>query len=665
VDLELMRASALLESDPATAARLAGAILAHSPDEDAASLLLAAACRRLGDPATATKMLESLVQAHPNAPVMQLELGRSYAAAGRNAEALAALQRAVALDATLADAWKELATQRFRVGDVQGGDAAYLEFSRLAPNPPELTDALVARSEGRLDAAEALALQRLQDKPDDVEALHLLASIAIERDDSADAEKYLVACLEVAPGRAGARHELARLLQEQERRAEALPLIERLLAAEPRNVNHLCLKAQTLNHDDQNDEAMALINQVVADFPDVAQAWLALGNLRRELGEQAGAIDAYRRALAVQPESGEAYWALANLKTVPLTEEDRARMQELTANKGSSANRIPLEFALGKAFEDAGQFAESFKHYARGNDLRRGQKFYNPASTSAFVERCKLLYTEQFFADRAHMGSTRQDPIFVVGLPRSGSTLLEQILASHSQIEGTRELPYMPAIARSLVTRAGRSDDRPPNAVGNLSEAQISDLTAEYLGRAGAHRPLGKPRFVDKMLGNFSHVGLIQLMFPRAAIIDTRRHPLGCGLSCYKQLFHRGLNFSYDLEELGLYYRDYVELMAHIDRVLPGRVHRVHYEHLVADLEGEVRRLLEYCQLPFEPECLRFYATRRKVKTVSSEQVRRPIYSDGVDHWRNFEPWLGPMKGVLGDLIANYPLPDGQKKTAD
>ena len=655
-DLILMRASMLLDSDPAAAARHASDIVAKSPDHEEANLLLAAACRRLGDPAAATGVLETLCKAHPDSPVMQFELGRSYAASGRGADALAAFQCAVTLDAAFADGWRELAAQEFLAGNTQEGDTAYLTYSRLAPEPPELADAGVAAAENRLDAADDMLRRHLTHSPRDVVALRMLADIATQREDHAAAERSLRECLEYAPGYAAARHDLARLLYQQQRIDEALPLIERLLATEPEHLRYLALKALAMRLVGRGAEAVSLMEGVVAEHPEDAKGWLAYGNLLREMGEQARSIQAYRQSIVAQPGFGEGYWALANLKTFRFTDADILLMQEQLARSPKiGSNRKHLAFALGKAFEDAKRFGESFEHYARGNEQQRYTLEYDAAATTAYLQSSKALYTTPFYADRSSWGSERPDPIFIVGLPRCGSTLLEQILASHSQVEGTRELPDVPAMVMELYLRAGRGDAEYLASVASLSRAEIERMAERYLAQTSGHRPLGLPRFVDKMLGNFSHVGLIHLMFPRAAIIDARRHPMACAFSCYKQLFSRRMSFSYDLGELGSYYRDYVELMKHMDAVLPGRVHRVHYEQLVADPEGEVRRLLDYCRLPFEPGCLRFYDNPRVVQTVSSEQVRRPIYSEAVDQWRHYEPWLTPLKDALGSLADQYP----------
>ena len=657
-DLELMRASALLEADPEAAVRRASAILEQSPEHEEAKLLLATAWRRLDDPATAAGVLESLTSAQPDSPTLQLELGRAYAAIGRHAEAIAAFEKALSFDVRLADAWRELAAQRFIAADSNGGDTAYAQYIRLIPHPPELNDAAAALGEKRLDVAAALLKQRLLKAPEDVAALRMLASTERARDNYLETVDYLNQCLQLAPGYAAARFDLATELCAQHRHKEALPHVERLLAMEPRDSRYIRLQALSLRYYGRNSDAIALMQRIIDENPGEAELHLLYGHLLRDAGEQARAIEEYRRSLALQPGMGEAYSSLANLKTVRLTDSDREAMQQqLARSLPSQSSRTHLEFALGKAFEDAGQFAQAFKHYADGNALHRATIYYDPDAMSAGVPRSKALYTPHFFAERLNWGSERADPIFIVGLPRSGSTLLEQILASHSQVEGTRELPDVPAIARDLVFSANSVEEKSyPNVVATLERQEIEAYAARYLQETAAHRSLGKPRFVDKMLGNFPHLGLIHLMFPRATIIDARRHPLGCCFSCFKQLFGRGVNFAYDQEELGRHYRDYCELMEHIDAVLPGRVHRVYYEQMVADPEGTIRRLLDHCGLPFETGCLRFYDNPRVVNTISSEQVRRPINSGAVDQWRNFEPWLGKLAETLDDLVNRYPV---------
>jgi len=659
-DLELMRAALLLDSDPAAAARRAGAILAASPGHSEASLLLASACRRLGDAQAAAAILESLSSAHPDSALLQLETGRALAAAGRTGEALTALRRAAALDPGLADAWRDLAVQFFAAGDTLEGDRAYARYLPLARNPPGLADAARALADNRLGSAETAIRQFLQQSPDEPVATRMLAEIAARRLDEIEAERLLRKCLEHAPGLAAARFELAQLLYALHRNDEALPHIERLLAADPENLDYLALKAQVLRLIAGGREALELMERAVADHPGEDRAWVMYGHLLREVGEHTRAIEMYRRAIALRPGDGRAYSSLANLKTFRFSTADRAAMQEqLTLEATRGIDRINLEFALGKALEDEAEFAQSFEHYARGNTLQRAD--FGPEAVSEKVEaqRSREVLTADFFAARTGWGSERADPIFIVGMPRSGSTLLEQMLASHSQVEGTQELTDLPALALELSRAPGGAEY--PEVLSSVDRGQIADLAERYLTQTQRYRPLGKARFVDKMLGNFSHVGLIQLMFPRAAIIDARRHPLGSGFSCYKQHFARGHLYSYDLKELGTFYRDYASLMEHFDAVLPRRVHRVYYEHMIADPEGELRRLLVYCALPYEAQCLRFYENPRIVNTISSEQVRQPLYSESVDHWRNYEPWLGPLKEELRDLVERYPAVAGAK----
>jgi len=658
VDLELMRASALLESDPAAAVYRARDILAANPSHPEASLLLAAACRKLGNSKDAVLALEALGEVSRNTPLMQLEIGRAYAGSGRGEAAIAAYRHAVALDAGLADAWRELATQLFAAGDVQGGDTAYAHYSRLVQDPPQLKDATVAVAENRLEAAEAILKRQLQLAPHDVIALRILGEIAVRREDLAAAESRLTTCLALAPGYAQARYDLANLLHLQHRDAEALPLVERLLASEPDNIDFLSLKAQAMRLLGRSAEALSLMEQAVASHPGEDRAWLLCGHLLREIGQPARTIEMYRRAIETRPQCGHAYSSLANLKTFRFTPGDIATMRAHLADSSlRNSERTHFEFALGKALEDEGQFSESFEHYARGNSLQRAVVGHDADAMTADIRRAKALFTPRFFADRHDWGSRSVDPIFIIGLPRSGSTLLEQMLASHSQVEGTRELPDVPMLALETMSHSNPTDGPMyPVSLTALGQQDFEGLAARYLSRTQLHRPMAKPRFVDKMLANFGHVGFIHLMFPNAAIIDARRHPLGCGFSCYKQMFARGFGYTYDLADFGRYYRDYADLLDHFDAVLPRRIHRVHYEQVVRDPERELRKLLDYCGLQFEPQCLRFYENRRVVQTISAEQVRRPIYTESVDQWRHYVTWLGPMQEALGNLLDRYPV---------
>ncbi len=645
----------LLENDPAAAARRAGEILARHPGSDAAGLLLSAACRRLGNSADAVDVIEALACTNPGSALLQLELGCTYAGCRRTQDAMAALERAVALDSGLAEAWRELSAQRLLSGEIASADSAYTRYRQLASNPPDLADAYAAFDQNRLEEAESLANRRLREGTNEVAVFTLLAAIALRRGDDLSEQAALNQLLLRAPCDGNAREQLVRLLIRQGRAAEALPLIDRLLASDPDNGAFLMLKVGALQIAERHDEALAINTRLIANQPDNPDFWLLAGNQQRYLGHPREAIDCYERAIELRPSFGMAYWALSNLETVPPSSARLEDMQhQLQLMAPASEDVTGLELSLGSALEARGKFAEAFQHYARGNSRARASFNYNPQATTAFVQRFKATFTGGFFSARGDWGVAARDPIFIVGLPRSGSTLLEQILASHSQVEGTRELAYIPVMARELAG-APETAARYPENLASLGKSEVEALASRYLASANAHRRHGKPRFADKMHGNFVSIGLLHLMFPHAAIIDSRRHPMASGFACFKQLFNPGMNFAYDLGELGLYYRDYADLMEHVDAVLPGRVYRVHYERLVTDTENEVRRMLAYCELPFEPECLRFYENKRIAQTISSEQVRRPIYSEGVDQWRHFEPWLGPLRAALGDLIDSYP----------
>ncbi len=654
VDLRLMRATALLDSDPAAAAREAAAILAEQPDNISAALLLGAARRGCGDAEAAAEAFGTLAHLHPHSAVIQLEYGCALAAQGRDGAARATLEEAVRLEPKLAQGWQQLAALYARAGDAAGCDRAYARYRNLTRPDQELNEAEGLLYNRRLSTAEALLRRRLERTPHDPVALRLLAQCATLREDYGEAEELLEECLRLAPGDSAARLELARVYSEQQKAEAMLPLLERLLVLEPESLTYRTLQSIAFNLLGRSEQSLAVLKDVLKDFPRDERVWTFYGHALRAAGRSAEAIQAYRRSAELAPQFAESWFSLANLKTFRFSEAELAALQALAVRpEARDEERIMFEFALGKAREDEGAFADSFAHYERGNALRRAVIAFDIGDTERFVERTIRLYTPEFLAARSHAGSPATDPIFVVGLPRSGSTLIEQILASHSEVEGTRELPYVLSIAREFGALETPGSERPyPQSLSKLDALQLRALGERYLEKAAVHRPLGRPHFIDKMPSNWMHIGLIQLMLPQARIIDARRAALACCVANFKQHFQQGMWFSYSLGDLGRFYRAYVQLMSHFDAVLPGRVYRVQYENLVGDLEGEVRRLLEYCGLPFEEQCLRFYETRRVVQTVSSEQVRRPIYQEGLEQWRNFEPWLGPLQEALGELAA-------------
>ena len=653
----LAHTARLLETRPPLAEAQARAILEAVPGHPEALLLLAQALRAQGDLTGALAGLEPLGKAQPRWAAAQLELGLARAAAGRSRDAVAALDQAVRLKPDLAEAWRSLAEQRRVLGDSAGADVAEAQAIACSVHDPELMSAGAALVAGRLAEAEQALREVLKARPTEVAAIRMLAEIATRLGRYEDAEALLTRCLELAPGFVPARHNLAVALYRQTKAGEAATEIERLLAADPANPSYRNLQAAALSQLGEYERAIAVYETLLADYPVQPKGWMSYGHALKTVGRQADSVAAYRRSLDQAPQLGEAWWSLANLKTFRFTADDLAAMRAQLARADISAeDRFHLHFALGKALEDATDYAASFEHYRLGAALRKEGLDYEADETQAHVTRSKALFTPAFFAARQGYGDPAPDPIFILGLPRSGSTLVEQILASHSQIEGTMELPDMPALAKRLGGRSRRGQESLyPEALAELDAEACRALGAEYLDRTRGQRKLGRVHFIDKMPNNFAHVGLIQLILPGARIIDTRRHPLGGCFSAFKQHFARGQGFTYDLTDLGRYYADYVELMAHFDTVLPGRVHRVIYEQMIADPETEVRALLDYCGLPFEAACLKFYENDRAVRTASSEQVRQPIFTEGLDQWRHYEPWLDPLKTALGPVLDAYP----------
>jgi tetratricopeptide (TPR) repeat protein len=654
IEIALGHAARLLESNPRLALEQAGEILKAAPNHPTAGLLLGTAHRLLGNNDNAFQVLAAVVRAQPAWSYGHYELGLVLSRLGQGDAAITHLRRAVELKADLPDAWRALGDQLTVAGDPAGADGAYAQHIRTSTRDPQLLAAAAALCENQIPQAELLLRTHLKAHPTDVAAIRMFAEVAARLRRYQDAEMLLERCLELAPSFTAARHNYAIVLHRQNKAEEALREVNTLLSLDERHPGYNNLKAAILAMIGELAGSIEIYGRVLAAYPQQAKIWMSYGHALKTNGREADSVAAYEQSIALAPELGEAYWSLANLKTVHFTPAQLQAMREQLARADlGREDRFHLHFALGKALEDARTYAESFAHYAAGNRLRRETLNYSARELTALVRRCKALLTPEFFRDRRDHGCERPDPIFIVGLPRAGSTLIEQILASHSQIEGTMELPHMPALARTL-----QLPDQPgsyPQVLQNLTAAQSRVLGEQYLERARIQRKSTAAFFIDKMPNNFMHIGLIQLALPNARIIDARRHPLGCCFSAFKQHFARGQSFTYSLEDLGRYYHDYVELMAHFDAVLPGRVHRVFYESMITDTETEVRRLLEFCGLPFEPQCLRFYENERAVRTASSQQVRQPIFREGLEQFRHYEPWLAPLREALGPVLSTYP----------
>jgi tetratricopeptide (TPR) repeat protein len=554
-----------------------------------------------------------------------------------------------------ADAFRLLGAALRRTGEDEAAKRAELDAIRVSVHDPVLMQAATALLDNDLPTVEDILRPRLHEKPTDVAAIRMMAELAARIGRLQDAENLLRRALELAPGWAPARSNLATVLYKQNRPAEAIAALAPLEGQDlEANQN---LKAAALGRIGAYEEAIALYEAVLQRFPEQAKVWMSYGHLLKTVGRQGDSIAAYRRALGVTPGLGEVWWSLANLKIVKFDEADVAAMETALADPSiGEDDRFHLHFALGKALEDAKQAEPAFHHYAKANRQRRALIDYDPADITNHVRRSIAFFTPALFAAREDQGCPAPDPIFILGMPRAGSTLIEQILASHPAVEGTMELPDIPAIAKQLGKRDAKDETSAyPECLAGLDADALRALGEDYLQTTRVQRKTDRLFFIDKMPNNWAHAGLIRLILPGARIVDARRHPLACCFSNYKQHFARGQGFTYDLAELGTYYRDYVTLMAHVDAVQPGAIHRVIHEALVDDPETAVRRLLDYLGLPSDPACLAFYENERAVRTASSEQVRRPLNREGFDQWRPFEPWLGPLKDALGPVLDSYP----------
>jgi tetratricopeptide (TPR) repeat protein len=630
-------------------------LLAALPENRDLLLSAATSLRHLRRAADCLAMLARLESLQPNFSRLHQERGLCYVLLKDAPNAIGALLRAVNVNPALPASWAMLERLYGMVGDPANAATAAEHVATLKRLPPEVVTATSLFSDGDLAPAERIVRAFLLRHGDEPEAMRLLARIALAHDVLDEAEILLAAVLTLAPDYAAARYDYAQTLTKRQKHAEAGAEIDRLLAMDPANIDYRILAATAAVGLGQNARALQLYQDMRRDFPASWDVPLWMGHALKTVGRVPEAIESYRAAARARPDFGDAYWSLANLKLYRFSDDEIGRMRtEEASSEIAVSDRYHLCFALGKALEDRGETAESWTYYERGNALKRSESGYRPEPFETNTRLQKQVCTRAFFETRQGWGAAARDPIFVLGLPRSGSTLIEQILASHSQVEGTQELAN---IQRMVLDLQGPDADedapRYPAALADLSAADCRALGERYLAETEVYRT-GKPLFIDKMPNNFRHIGLIHLMLPNATIIDARREPMACCFSNLKQLFAQGQEFTYGVDDIARYYRTYLDLMAHWDAVLPGRVLRVHHEDVVDDLEASVRRMLDHCGLPFEPACVAFHETRRSVRTPSSEQVRQPIFRDGLDQWRAYEPWLDPLRAALGDATVRY-----------
>jgi tetratricopeptide (TPR) repeat protein len=648
----------------ADALSLVRARLADFPEHRDLLLIEASALRYLGRTEDSLSTLDRLGTLHPRFSLLHQERGLCHVARKNAPAAIAALLRAVNLNPALPMSWRMLEGVYRLSGRLAEAETAAMHVATLRALPPEVVAATAAFSDGDLDVAEKTIRDFLLTYGDHPEGMRLLAKIGLALKVYDDAEYLLSGVLAMLPDHRAARYEYAQALTYRQKYIEAQAIVAELLAVEPASSDYRSLEATIAVGLGRHVDAIAMYRAMLTDTPPAppgadpldaqstvlarADLYLWLGHALKTVGDLPEAIAAYRASAAERPDFGDAYWSLANLKTYRFAEDEIVAAQTAEAAPATQdVDRVHLCFALGKAFEDRGDHARAWDYYERGNALQRAASNYRPELIEANTANQIATCTPAFFATREGWGAPDRDPIFIVGLPRSGSTLIEQILSSHSTVEGTQELAEVQRYVQELQGRSA-DPDRPryPAVLAEMDAADFAALGRRYLAETRIYRS-DRPRFIDKMPNNFRHIGLIHLMLPNAVIIDARRDPMACCFSNLKQLFANGQEFTYSIEDIARYYRTYLDLMDHWDAVLPGRVLRVQYEDVVADLEGNVRRILDHCGLPFEASCLDFHKSKRSVRTPSSEQVRQPIFRSGLDQWTNFEAQLAPLKQAL------------------
>jgi tetratricopeptide (TPR) repeat protein len=619
---------------------------------------MSAVCRRYkSDFDAALAALAKLKAVAPEHGRAYQEEGHTFRDMGQMDDALLAYSRACRYNPALAASWRcqhKILTDKGMQGQAVQVQA---QLKHLQALPPPLVAVMDLIAQGRLLKAEDICRQFLLKIPQHAEGMRLLADIGTRLGVLDDAEFLLESALLFEPNNVRVRIDYVQALRKRQKFQQALEQAKLLLKSSPQNPQFQSLFGVESMQSGDFDAAQKAFDSVLTQIPGDPITLCSKGHAHKTCGKYEAAVDSYRAALVSQPQYGEAYYSLANLKVYAFSDDEIDAMRTHERNDNlSHLDRVHFCFALGKAYEDKKEFATSFEYYVRGNHLKKSLSRYDAEQMSEELQAQRDVCTSDFFAGKASFGHTDPDPIFIVGLPRAGSTLLEQILSSHSLVDGTLELPNILSLSQRL-RRRGRQEGASgyPELLGELSADEFTAFGEEYIGETRIHRQEAA-YFTDKMPNNFRHIGLIQLMLPNAKIIDARRHPMSCCFSGFKQSFAEGQEFSYDLGDIGRYYADYVALMDHWDDALPDKVLRVYYEDVVADIDTQVRRILDYCGLPFEKACIDFHETDRSIRTPSSEQVRQPIYKSGLDQWRNFEPWLEPLKEALGPVLDRYPI---------
>ena len=608
--------------------------------------------RRLDE---AEQVLKRTVRLAPTFAKPHEDLGFVLLELERFEEAIEVLQKAVRLDPKLEFAQFNLGKALALTGKGEEADVAFESSFALSPERKLLAQAARLHKEGQLEEAEKLYRQVLKNNPDNVDAMRMLAMVAATLKRFDDAERLLRRAVGIAPDFLAAVIDLGRILKEQDRFEEAIGYFKKAIEINPNNPQTHFLLAGAYAPAALNQEAVKEYQRTLELSPRHPGALLGLGNALKTIGRLDEAVNAYHDCISVKPNNGETYWSLANLKTYHFSDEQLQEMENRIEDGTGTTDKSEVNFlfALGKAYDDRHDYDRAWHYYERGNDKQRMLVQYDPVHTETINDAIIDVFDRALFEEKSGSGHPDPAPIFILGLPRSGSTLIEQVLASHSQVEGTSELPYLGRVATSL--NRNRPDGiNYPEAVRELAPENLAALGEDYIRYAQLHRTEGKPFFVDKMPNNFPTIGFLHLILPDAKIIDARRHPLDACVGNFRQHYARGQTFAYDLTDIGEYYLQYQRMMDHWHEVLPGRILTVQYEEVVTDFDNQVRRILEYCRLPWEEDCIRFYETERPVRTASSEQVRQPIYTGALNFWRNYETHLDELVEILEPIRDHY-----------
>ncbi|MCX2983006.1 sulfotransferase family protein [Halieaceae bacterium IMCC14734] len=628
--------------------------LQRSPSDVNMLGLMGAILIQASQPKQAEKLLRRTIELAPTFAKPHEDLGMLLVALNRSEEAIGLLKKAVRLDPELESAWFHLGKALARTGNGKEADLAYEEAFKLAPQRQELARAAESLKQGRPEEAEGICRRILQREKNNVDAMRLLALIAAQSGKTDDAEILLERVTSLAPDYNLAQLDLGNIYREQDRYSEAIHRYQKVIDNDPDNAQAHFLLAGVLSQAALNERAIDSYQRCIELQPEHAAALLGLGHALKTVGQQEAAITAYRQCTVLRPENGESWSSMANLKTYEFSDAEIVDMHSAIADQElEPSSAVHFYFALAKAYENRHQYSQAWGHYVTGNHRQRQLVSYDPVRTELLNDAIIEVFSEEFLEANAGSGNLDASPIFILGMPRSGSTLTEQILASHSQVEGTSELPYIGRLSAGL-SRNRSNGINYPEAVREVSASYLQKLGDEYLQLAQMHRIQGAPRFVDKMPNNFPNIGLIHLILPNAKIIDARRNPLDACLGNFKQLYARGQNFTYDITEIAEYCLEYHRLMDHWEKVLPGKILRVQYEDTVLDLQTQVQQLLTFCELPWESACLHFHDTERAVRTASSEQVRQPIYTGAINFWRHYAEHLDELTDILQPLLGRY-----------